>query len=161
MKKFLAILVLVPVLASCSLPFGGGEKASPSPVGEDASIVGKWKLSAMSLPRQEAEVAKQTAEIQSAFKSQIEEVVSKSNAEFAADGNFTISVADVSTKGTYKVSGDGKVITTTIPQADGLEAKSEDINIVSLTKEQMVLRSAVAAEDGTAEELILTWVPAA
>lgn len=158
MKKFLATLALLPVLASCSLPWGGSS-TSPAPAAGGTSIVGKWKLSAMSLPKQEAEIAKQTAEIQSAFKSQVEEVVSKSTAEFGADGNFTISVADVSTKGTYKLSADGKVITTTIPQEDGT-TKGEDINVVTLTKEQMVLRSAVAAEDGTTEELILTWVPA-
>lgn len=114
----------------------------------------------MSLPTQEAEVAKQTAEIQSAFKAQVEEVVSKSTAEFSTDGSFTIAVGDVSTKGAYKLSADGKVITTTIPQTDGT-SKGEDINIVSLEKDKMVLRSAVVGDDGSSEELILTWVPAA
>lgn len=112
----------------------------------------------MELPRQEAMIASQSADIQSAFRAQVAEVVSKSGAEFRADGTFTITVADLGTSGTYQVSPDGKLITTSIPQEDGT-TKGEQINVVNLTKDEMKLRSAVAGEDGTTEELILTFVP--
>ena len=117
MKNFIALFLSITFLAiisSCS--------SSPADM-----ITGEWQITDLQttsdIPEDQME----------AYKEQIEEMKKSSKIYFKADGSFEQTILEETGTGTWKVSEDGKILTTDV------DGNKEVKKIKELSSDKMVL----------------------
>jgi hypothetical protein len=117
MKNFIALFLSIAFLTIIS-------SCSPSPAD---MITGEWQITDLQttsdIPEDQME----------AYKEQIEEMKKSSKIYFKADGSFEQTILEETGTGTWKVSEDGKILTTDV------DGNKEVKKIKELSSDKMVL----------------------
>ena len=150
MKKKLSQILLVSTLAiftvigivSC-----GNKKVE--------MISKKWKMESMNIAGQESMIASMDSTSRAMYENMMVQMKEKASFTFTKDGKFTVDMGFAKSDGTYKISDDGKTLTTT-DMKDGKAGKEETMTIETLAADRFVMKQ----KDPSGKDVTLTLVPA-
>ena len=101
-------------------------------------IAKKWKLEKMDIPGQDSMIAMMDSAQRPMVQEMMKQMIEKSSFVYTKDGKFTVDMGFAKQDGTFKISDDGKTITTTEVK-EGKEGKPETMNIETLSDDKLVL----------------------
>lgn len=114
-----------------------------------------WKLEKMEIPGQDSMIAKMDTTQRVMYESMMKQMIEKSSFAFTKEGKFVVDMGFAKSEGTFKLSDDGKKLTTTETK-EGKPGKEESITVQELSATKFVM----AQKDPMGKEVILTLVPA-
>ncbi len=115
----------------------------------------KWKIESMNIAGQDSELAHMDSMRRAMYESMMTQMKEKSSFSFSKDGKFTVDMGFAKSDGTFKISEDGKTLTTT-EMKDGKPGKEESITIGELTADKFVM----VQKDPSGKDVTVTLVPA-
>jgi hypothetical protein len=118
-------------------------------------IAKKWKLEKMEMPGQDSMIAKMDSMSRAMYDSMMKQMIEKSSFAFTKEGKFTVDMGFAKSEGTFKISDDGKSLTTK-EMKDGKEGKEEIMTIVVLSNDKFVSTQ----KDPSGKLVTMTLVPA-
>ncbi len=118
-------------------------------------IAKKWKLEKMEMPGQDSMIAQMDTTQRNMYNAMMTQMIEKSSFTFTKEGKFTVDMGFAKSEGTFKISDDGKSLTTK-EMKDGKESKEEMMTIVTLSNDKFVSTQ----KDPSGKSVTMTLVPA-
>lgn len=115
----------------------------------------KWKMKSMDIDGQASMLASMDSTSRAMYENMMVQMKEKASFTFSKDGKFIVDMGFAKSDGTYKISKDGKTLTT-VDMKDGKAGKEETMSIEVLSADKFVMKQ----KDPSGKDVTLVLVPA-